>query len=299
VSAPQSQPARVRFESFELDCITGELFKDGSRLKLQDQPARLLILLVSRAGTLVTRDEIQESLWEDGQFVEFEHAINVAVKKIREALNDDPLKPRLLETLPRKGYRFIAPVEAMESPVKPVAAEATAVRPVPEVEPTPLFQTKIERNDPDPDEATLEREFALPATPARILFITVQMMYLTIYSLSLIHMYAVASVLGTAGLGWLATPLLIGATGSIPVRLYLIFTVGLGHPAAGMKYRRMLPYLMPWDWIWAASPFLAVHTIGPELALVLSAVLVYPPISQLILMRSIDHRRNRPANERS
>ena len=76
------------------------------------------------------------------------------------------------------------------------------------------------------------------------------------------------------------------------------FTVGLGHPAAGMKYRRMLPYLMPWDWIWAASPFLAVHTIGPEWALVLSAVLVYPPISQLILMRSIDHRRNRPANER-
>jgi hypothetical protein len=65
-----------------------------------------------------------------------------------------------------------------------------------------------------------------------------------------------------------------------------------------MKYRRMLPYLMPWDWIWAASPFLAVHTIGPEWALVLSAVLVYPPISQVILMRSIDHRRNRPASEK-
>src|SRR5215471_17674995 len=75
VSAPQSQHARVRFESFELDCITGELFKDGSRLKLQDQPARLLILLVSRAGTLVTREEIQSALWEDGEFVEFEHAI--------------------------------------------------------------------------------------------------------------------------------------------------------------------------------------------------------------------------------
>jgi DNA-binding winged helix-turn-helix (wHTH) protein len=309
VSAPQSQPARVRFEPYELDCITGELFKDGSRLKLQDQPARLLILLVSRAGTLVTRDEIQEALWEDGQFVEFEHAINVAIKKIREALNDDPLKPRMLETLPRKGYRFIAPVKAVENPVNSVAVEANVVPSMPEVEPTPLtvkedllpppaqIQTKIEKKDPEPDEETLEREFALPATPARILFLTVQVMYLTIYSLALIHMYDIASVLGTAGVGWLAAPLLIGAAGSIPVRLYLIFTVGLGHPAAGIKYRRMLPYLMPWDWIWAASPFLAVHTIGPQWALVLSAVLVYPPISQVILMRSIDHRKNRPANE--
>jgi DNA-binding winged helix-turn-helix (wHTH) protein len=299
VSAPQSQPARVRFESFELDCITGELFKDGVRLKLQDQPARLLILLVSRAGLLVTRDEIQEALWEDGQFVEFEHAINVAVKKIREALNDDPLKPRMLETLPRKGYRFIASVEAIGNSAQTSAAGTNAVVPTSEVEPPPQIQTKIEGDSPDPDEETLEREFALPATPARILFLAVQVMYLTIYSLALIHMYDVASVLGSAGVGWLATPLLIGAAGSIPVRLYLIFTVGLGHPAAGLKYRRMLPYLMPWDWIWAASPFLAVHTIGPQWALVLSAVLVYPPISQLILMRSIDHRRNRTATERS
>ena len=311
MSAPHSQPARVRFESFELDCITGELFKDGTRLKLQDQPARLLILLVSRAGTLVTRDEIQEALWGDGQFVEFEHAINVAVKKIREALNDDPLKPRMLETLPRKGYRFIASVEAVVSSAKPTLVDADEPVPMSKLErppvavtettppPNPKIQTRIELTPPDLDEETLEREFALPATPARILFLIVQVMYLTIYSLALVHMYDIASALGTAGVGWLATPLLIGAAGSIPVRLYLIFTVGVGHPAAGIKYRRMLPYLMPWDWIWAASPFLAVHTIGPQWALVLSAVLVYPPMSQLILMRSIDHRRNRRTIERS
>ena len=272
-----------------MDCKTGELFKDGGRLKLQDQPTRLLILLVSRAGMLVSRDEIQEALWKDGHFVEFEHAINVAVKKIREALNDNPLKPRILETLPRKGYRFIASVEAVGSKVASVAVEAGAVLPQPEVEPVHAIME---------DEETLEREFALPAIPARILFLVVQAMYLTVYCLALVHMYDVASVLGAAGVGWLATPLLVGAAGSIPVRLYLIFTVGLGHPAAGLKYRRMLPYLMPWDWIWAPSPFLAVHTIGPEWALVLSAVLVYPPISQLILVRSIDHHRNRPPNER-
>jgi len=299
VSAPQSKPTRLRFGSFELDCNTGELFKNGSRLKLQDQPARLLILLVSKAGSLVTRDEIQEALWEDGQFVEFEHAINVAIKKIREALNDDPLKPRMLETLPRKGYRFIATVESIESPVKATAVESNEVLLPPDIVSPPQLQPRSEANNPHADEETLEREFALPAKPARILFLTVQVMYLTIYSLALTHMYEIASVLGAAGVGWLAAPLLIGAAGSIPVRLYLIFSVGLGHPAAGMKYRRMLPYLMPWDWIWAASPFLAVHTIGPQWALVLSAVLVYPPISQLFLLRILDPPRNRPANEGS
>jgi len=311
VAAFQSKPARVRFESFELDCQTGELFRLGVRLKLQDQPARLLSLLVSRSGMLVTRDEIQKALWEDGQFVEFEHAINVAVKKIREALNDDPAKPRILETLPRKGYRFIAAVETIAEPSPAAPADPPAANTVSVINPASVTleepvlppPQQIQANDQarasESDEDTLEREFALPAASARILFIAVQAMYLTIYSLALIHMYDVSSVLGSAGVGWLANPLLIGAAGSIPVRLYLVFTVGLGHPAAGLKYRRMLPYLMPWDWIWAASPFLAVHRIGPQWALLLSAVLVYPPISQLILMRSIDHQRNRTANERS
>jgi len=314
---PTPLTTRVRFASFELDCATGELYKDGKRLKLQDQPARLLVLLVSRARSLVTREEIQSALWEDGQFVEFEHAINVAIKKIREALGDDPVKPRILETLPRRGYRFIADVEPVEESreskpietiVTPVpvrldppsagpAIEPVAVPPIAAsvpVEPPPQPRTKPQ-NDFD-DEETLEREFALPAVPARIMFLAVQVMYLTVYGLALIKMDAVSSVLGAAGVGWLAIPVLVGAACSIPVRLFLIFTVGLGHPAAGMKYRRMLPYLMPWDWLWAPSPFLAIHSIGPEWALVLTAVLVYPPISQLILMRSIEHHRNRASS---
>jgi DNA-binding winged helix-turn-helix (wHTH) protein len=296
VSQPQTQPARVRFESFELDCGTGELFKNGQRLKLQDQPARLLTLLVTRAGKLVSRNEIQEALWEDGQFVEFEHAINVAVKKIREALDDDPLKPRLIETLPRKGYRFIARVDVVLKPAESSADEGSAVPPPRDVLPAPHPEVQslpTASTASTLDEDTLEREFALPVGPARVLFIAVQVLYLTVYCLALINMHDVSSILGEAGVGWLAAPLLIGAAGSIPVRLYLVFTVGLGHPAAGMKYRRMLPYLMPWDWIWAPSPFLAAHSIGPELALVLTAVMVYPPISQLILMRSIDHHGNR------
>ncbi len=290
MSLPQPQTVRVRFESFELDCNTGELFKDGQRLKLQDQPARLLNLLVSHAGSLVTRNEIQEALWNDGEFVEFEHAINVAIKKIRQALDDDPLHPRLIETLPRKGYRFIAPVEQVQS-VSAAASETVPPAKLTET-PAPEIHTGAARAQ-ETDEATLEREFALPATPARIMFILVQLLYLTVYGLTLTHLHEVASVLGEAGVGWLASPVLIGAAASFPVRLYLIFTVGLGHPAAGIKYRRMLPYLMPWDWLWAPSPFLAAHAIGSGWALVMTALLVYPPISQLILMRSIDHQKNR------
>ncbi len=263
----QPQPSRVRFNDFELDCKTAELYKAGRRLKLQDQPARLLILLVTRPGTLVTRADIQEALWNEGEFVEFEHAINVAVKKIREALDDDPLKPRFIETVPKKGYRFIGTIET--------ASIASA--------PSQTIS----------DEEVLEQDFALPAMPARILFLAVQGVYLTVYCLTLLHLQDVAEVLAGAGAPWLAIPVLVGASASIPVRLYLIFSVGLGHPAAGEKYRRMLPYLMPWDWLWAPSPFLASHEIGTEWALLLTVLLVYPPISQLILMRSIDHPSNR------
>src|SRR4030095_14932340 len=136
---------RVRFESFELDLDTSELRKNGRRVRLQDQPGRLLTLLAARPGELVTRTEIQKTLWEEGRFVEFDHAVNTAIKKVREALEDDPETPRIIETLPRKGYRFTAPVEwiedALPDPQTPdtapieVAEEAVAI--VPETSLTP------------------------------------------------------------------------------------------------------------------------------------------------------------------
>src|SRR5688572_12681889 len=122
---------RVRFESFELDLDTSELQKNGRRVRLQDQPGRLLALLAGRPGELVTRAEIQKTLWEEGRFVEFDHAVNTAIKKVREALEDDPEVPRIIETLPRKGYRFIAPVEWVEEPGEdPVEVETQPLEPV-------------------------------------------------------------------------------------------------------------------------------------------------------------------------
>src|SRR5262245_48481157 len=155
---------RVRFESFELDLDTGELRKNGRRVRLQDQPGRLLTLLAARPGELVTRQEIQSTLWEEGRFVEFDHAVNTAVKKVREALEDDPEAPRIIETLPRKGYRFIAvvewvgerlaetpeeeiiPVEAVEEPVP--SAEIRPALTEAEVEFTPLPIEERQRSSP-------------------------------------------------------------------------------------------------------------------------------------------------------
>jgi DNA-binding winged helix-turn-helix (wHTH) protein/tetratricopeptide (TPR) repeat protein/TolB-like protein len=104
-------PTRFRIQEFELDAASGELRKAGTLVKLQPQPFRVLLLLVERAGHLVTREEIQRCLWTDSTFVDFEHGINFSINQIREALKDDAEKPRYVETLPRRGYRFIAPVE--------------------------------------------------------------------------------------------------------------------------------------------------------------------------------------------
>ena len=103
--------AIVRFGSFELDLRAGELRKSGMKIKLHGQPLEVLALLLERSGQVVTREELQGKLWAGDTFVDFEHGLNKAIGKVREALADDADNPRFIETLPRRGYRFIAPVE--------------------------------------------------------------------------------------------------------------------------------------------------------------------------------------------
>jgi cholera toxin transcriptional activator len=109
-------PTRFRFDTFELDSESGELRKSGTLLKLQPQPFRVLILLIERGGHLVTREEIQRCLWKDSTFVDFEHGINFSINQIRAALGDSAEKPRYVETLPRRGYRFIGRLEQAPIP---------------------------------------------------------------------------------------------------------------------------------------------------------------------------------------
>ena len=106
----------VRFGVFEVNLDAVELRKAGVKLKIQDQPFQILSLLLERRGEIVTREELQQQLWPDGTFVDFEHGVNTAVKKIREVLGDDADSPRFVETVPRRGYRFIASIDGPGPP---------------------------------------------------------------------------------------------------------------------------------------------------------------------------------------
>jgi DNA-binding winged helix-turn-helix (wHTH) protein/tetratricopeptide (TPR) repeat protein len=107
---------RFRFDAFELDAASGELRKAGRLLKLQPQPCRVLALLIEHADQLVSREEIQRCLWQDSTFVDFEHGINFSINQIRAALGDSAAKPRYIETLPRRGYRFVGKLEPATAP---------------------------------------------------------------------------------------------------------------------------------------------------------------------------------------
>jgi TolB-like protein len=124
-----SEPTTIlRFDVFELDTGSGELRRHGDRIKLPPQPFRVLELLVRRSGEVLTRDEIREHVWCDDTFVDFEQGLNFCIRQIREAVGDTAVAPRFIETLPRRGYRFLLPVEATV-PVEPKAVTRLIVLP--------------------------------------------------------------------------------------------------------------------------------------------------------------------------
>src|SRR5262250_3986881 len=119
-----SPPVQViRFGVFEANLRSGELRKSGIRIKLHDQPFQILALLLERPGEIVTRDELRQKLWPADTFVDFDHSLNTAVKKVREALGDSASNPRYLETVARRGYRFLAQIEFVQTSSGNVAME--------------------------------------------------------------------------------------------------------------------------------------------------------------------------------
>ena len=107
----------LRFGAYEFDLRAGELRKHGMRIKLQEQPCQILAILLEHRGEMVTREELQSRLWPRNTFVDFDHSLNTAVMRLREALSDSSENPRFIETLPRRGYRFVAPVEEKSAPL--------------------------------------------------------------------------------------------------------------------------------------------------------------------------------------
>ena len=126
--ATSASPRSIRFGVYELDLEAGELRRQGLKVKLQEQPFQILVMLLEHPGEVVTREEIQQRLWPADTFVDFEHGINAAVKRLREALDDSADNPRFVETLARRGYRFIYPVVPVSLPATSAAVVSATRR---------------------------------------------------------------------------------------------------------------------------------------------------------------------------
>src|SRR5258708_7823276 len=212
---PSNREARLlRFGVFEVDLFAGELRKNGARIRLQEQPFQVLASLLRNAGQVVTREDLREKIWPADTFVDFDHSLNTAVNKIREALGDSASSPRFVETLARRGYRFIAPVNGEEWL-------------------TTKFPNAAVSDSPARTGITLLPDLHLPAPHrglVRALFALIQVMYLVFY-LNALHPLSDVDRLASGSLPeWGARAIVIavlltGATG-IPLRLYLLSAVG-------------------------------------------------------------------------
>jgi len=270
------------FGVFEANEDGGELRKHGLRIKLQSQPFQVLIMLLERPSALVTREEMRQRLWGDGTFVDFDHGLNSAVNKIREALQDSASQPRYVETVPGKGYRFIAPVS--QATVRHAPSGHPATEAIPALFPENSLHSM------------LSTAGELPATPrklVRILLLLVQVLYLSFYLIALANLREVDDIFAEARLlppSVLMTLLVATAATLIPVRLFLIAAVAFDLRQLHSKFARMFPVLLLLDLLWALSPLMLVHYVSVGLALGMSATLVYLPFAQrsLVLMYGTD-----------
>jgi cholera toxin transcriptional activator len=265
----------VRFGPFEIDLRELELRKRGIKVKLQEQPFQVLAILLRRAGETVTREELRSEVWPADTFVDFDHSLNTAINKIREVLGDSAASPHYVETVPKRGYKFIAVVEN---------AEVSRVR-----------EADL-RNSVAPEEPSTTTEVAtdvdaLPTAgrgPLRFIFALVQMMYLTFYLSALFNIEVTHRVLEEFSLRF-ATPLeiliLVSAALAIPTRLYLLSSVSFDYRGLGVKFQRIWPMLAMLDFLWALSPFLMVDIMGLGLAFAAIAALLYLPFSQRTLIK--------------
>jgi cholera toxin transcriptional activator len=269
---PQS-PNRDRIFSFglyELDGETGDLRKAGRNCpRLQGQPLEVLLHLLDRRGEVVTREELRPRLWPADTFVDYDHSLNAAVNKLREALNDSADNPRFIQTVPRKGYRFIA---SMESAIEVPATEIQAG--IPE----------------STSRSTLLSDAAeLPAAShslVRLLFSLIQLMYLCFYIASLAGVHRIQPLLSQElrHPEWVFILLLVTALVGIPIRLYLLSASLFGYEGLKGRFLKLFPGLFPLDELWALAPFLLVNRIGGGLALAATAALLYVPFAQRSLL---------------
>ncbi|MGB0123780.1 MAG: transcriptional regulator [Silvibacterium sp.] len=283
-------PARCyRFGAFEADTFTGELRRQGVRIKLNAQPFQVLVMLLERPGELLTREEISRELWPDGTFVDSEHGVNSAINRIREALRDTASNPRFVETLARRGYRFVAPVEpiTLSENSSPTTSESVSEFPSSISPEQAAFQAEPKTRLGSRILATPEDLPNAPIPVVRTLFVLLQFMYLGFYVGALANLAEIGDLFTALpkATQWL-TVLIVTAAILIPVRAFVLSAVFFHAPGIREKFLRIWPFLLPLDELWALSPFLLLHHINFGLALSCTALLVYSPFAQrsLVLM---------------
>ena len=266
---PASAGRIVRFGIFEANLALGELRKNGAKIRLQEQPFQVLAVLLERPGEVVTREELRTRLWNAETFVDFDHSLNTAINKLRDALDDSAANPRFVETLAKRGYRFIAPVRfegargasdgGINGSVATLAQGAQGDLPV------------------------VNRAWV------RFLFGLIQIMYLVFYVLALIRLDEVGIM---AGLNLaplraetITTVVLLTAAIGIPLRLYCLSGVAFDHSRLGEKFLRIFPGVLLLDLLWALAPFLILHLIGIGGAMAATAALLYVPFGERTLIR--------------
>lgn len=253
-------------------------------IKLNGQPFQLLLLLLDRPGQLLTREEISRELWPDGTVVDYEHGVNSAVNRIREALGDSAVNSRFVQTLARRGYRFAAPVERLELDDEAPATGAEGVN-----KPTGAATDSL-----DLEGGMFSRILAspeeLPKTGHRTvqtLFILMQVMYIGFYVGALANLAEIEDLLTPLPRATqVYTLLIVTAATMIPVRAFVLCAVLLHAPGIRRKFLRLWPFLLVLDELWSLAPFLLLHHINFGLALACTTLLVYSPFAQrsLILM---------------
>ncbi len=273
---PSNREVRLlRFSVFEVDLDAGILRKNGARIRLQEQPFQVLTALLQHPGRVVTREELRETIWPADTFVDFDHSLNTAVNKIRESLGDSASSPRFVETLARRGYRFIAPVDT-------ISPASTA----------PAIAAETNDSETAKSEPALHPDLHVPLPRrglVRGLFALIQAMYLIFYLSGLAHLHDVDSITTNFMPGWRALfivgAVLITAAVGIPLRFYLLSAVAFDFRKLGVTFRILFPFVLVLDQLWAIAPFLLLPQIGIGLAFAATAALLYVPFSERTLIR--------------
>jgi cholera toxin transcriptional activator len=292
MSAPQpDNPGRiVRFGVFELDLEAGELRRNGIKLHLQEQPFQVLAMLLERAGKIVAREELRQKLWKEDTFVDFDHSLNTAVNKLREVLGDSASRPQYVETLARRGYRFMAPIRMETSGGSDWAQARAAISN--SLEGSPATAKRRSVSAVSSESTALHPELEVPIPPrglTRGLFALVQIMYLAFYICGLSRLHAVEEVadwfLPARSATAMVAVVMVTAGAGIPLRCFLISAAGFDYRRLGEKFRQMFPLILALDLLWAVAPFLLMQKIGMGAAFAATAALLYVPFGERTLIR--------------